>query len=220
MSLASFLESFTKEIQNFALAMPIIVELIAKLRTLDDLGLEYISLSRSCHSLSGGELQRLRLSAAMGSPLTGVMYIFDEPSAGLHPQDNELVLNKLRGLQERGNSVLMIEHDVQSIKFADHILDVGPYAGTHGGEIMYNGATKTYDHPEAPTGKALVKPVEFNPIKAITTKKMVVTDATKHTISDLSVTIPLHQLVVFGGVSGAGKSTLVHTIIAETLLNR
>ena len=218
--LLEFLDQIHISKAHAALSEPIIIELRSKLEALSALGLSYISLARSCQSLSGGELQRLRLSAAMGSPLSGVMYIFDEPSAGLHPHDNRLVLKKLRGLCDRGNAVLMIEHDVESIKSSDHIIDIGPLAGTHGGEVVFNGALKDYPlSNDSPTAIALKKPVAFSSTADKAESFLHIHAKNCHNIKDLKAKIPLHQLVVVGGVSGAGKSSLIHSVVIDTILN-
>jgi excinuclease ABC subunit A len=202
---------------NQALAEPVIIELRSKLLSLCELGLDYISLSRSCRTLSGGELQRLRLATAMGSPLSGVMYIFDEPSAGLHPLDNRLVLKKLRTLNYNNNAVILIEHDIESIKSADHIIDIGPMAGIHGGEIVFQGPVTSYTDRTTPTGAALALPLQIAEVVKKKTPELKVKNANCHTIKNLSTTLPLKQLVTIGGVSGSGKSTLIHEIINYTL---
>lgn len=194
------------------IADPILRELNAKLATLIAIGLDYLSLSRDCATLSTGELQRLRLATAIGSPLTGVMYIFDEPSVGLHPLDNRQVLAQLRDLQGRGNSVLMIEHDGESILSADHVVEVGPAGGAGGGNIVFNGPRSEYSQGlDRTSHDLLAKP------STPASGKLKISHASKNNIRDLSLEIPLGQLVVVAGVSGAGKSSLVHGIIADSI---
>jgi excinuclease ABC subunit A len=202
---------------SLTLAGAVLVELRAKLAALCELGLDYIALSRSCRTLSGGELQRLRLATAMGSPLSGVMYIFDEPSAGLHPLDTQLVLSKIKTLNEANNAVILIEHDIESIKAADHIIDIGPLAGIHGGEIVYAGSVSEYTTETTPTGAALTLPIRLNNRPVQKTAQLHLMKGSCHTVQNCSTSLPLHQLVAIGGVSGSGKSTLVHEIINYTL---
>lgn len=201
-----------------AIAQPILHELRSKLATLTSLGLDHIALHRECATLSNGELQRLRLATAMGSPLTGVTYIFDEPSAGLHPADNKRLLGKLVELKDRGNTVIQIEHEIDNILHADHVIDVGPGAGTRGGEIVFQGAVPDVQHvPRSATGQALRQPIEFTTNPARETPQLHITRATKNNLQNLSCRIPLQSLVTIAGVSGAGKSSLLHGVVVEAL---
>lgn len=213
-----FIEGLDLSQRAQSMAEPILQELRAKLTTLMGIGIDYLPLARDCRSLSNGELQRLRLATAIGSPLTGVMYIFDEPSVGLHPQDNLLVLTLLRQVCSRGNSVLMIEHDLDSIRAADHVIEVGPGGGKHGGNIVFSGNQKQLLDAETSTALAMreeqAKPLT-KPQSAIGT--LSVRKASLHCLRNISIDIPLGNLVVVAGVSGAGKSTLVHSIVADTL---
>ncbi|MBX7144585.1 MAG: excinuclease ABC subunit UvrA, partial [Oligoflexia bacterium] len=215
--LRDFLRNLKLNARATRIADPIIRELAAKLSTLVAIGLDYLALNRDCATLSTGELQRLRLATAMGSPLTGVMYIFDEPSVGLHPIDNRQVLAQLRALQARGNSVLMIEHDGESIFTADHIVEVGPGGGSNGGNIVFNGSRENY--ARQPSARGLDKSALRLRTKPAgeASGALSIECGHKNNIKDLSLTIPLGQLVVVAGVSGAGKSSLVHGIIADTL---
>lgn len=197
---------------------PIVQELQGKLDTLESLGLDHVALNRECATLSNGELQRLRLATAIGSPLTGVTYIFDEPSAGLHPFDNKRLLSKLRELCDRGNTVIQIEHEIDNILNSDHIIDVGPGAGTHGGEIVFQGAVgEIQANPRSATGQALSRPIECSSIEARAVPKLLVHNAKKNNLRSISCTLPLQSLVTVAGVSGAGKSSLVHGVIVEAL---
>lgn len=201
-----------------AIAQPIINELDGKLRTLTALGLEHLELSRECSTLSNGELQRLRLATAIGSPLTGVTYIFDEPSAGLHPADNRRLLKTLSGLRDRGNTVIQIEHEIDNIMHADQIIEVGPGAGTHGGEIVFQGSVaEVRGHTQSSTARALSDPLTFSPDIGRDVPMLRVRKATRNNLRSISCEIPLQSLVTVAGVSGAGKSSLVHGVIVDAL---
>lgn len=218
-ALRAFLTSLSLSPREERLAAPVLTELLARIDTLVSFGLDYIELDRDCHTLSGGELQRLRLATAIGSPLTGVMYIFDEPSVGLHPLDNLKVLSRIRGLRDRGNSVLMIEHDPQSILACDHVIEVGPGGGRDGGTIVYDGPIESVARAEhSLTGRALLPPTA--PDTGATPQPsgtITVEHGSCNNIEDLSLSLPLGTLVTFAGVSGAGKSSLVRGIVVETL---
>ena len=198
---------------------PIVRELDGKLKTLSSLGLDHIALNRECATLSNGELQRLRLGTAMGSPLCGVTYIFDEPSAGLHPDDNKRLLDRLAELSARGNTVIQIEHEIDNIIAAEHVIDVGPGAGTHGGEIVYQGPVKgAAASARSATGRALSSPIEIRgKERAASGEKLSVSGASCNNLRGLSVSLPLKSLVTVAGVSGSGKSSLVHGVIAAAL---
>lgn len=201
-----------------AIADPIVRELEGKLATLIHLGLEHISLNRECATLSNGELQRLRLGTAIGSPLCGVTYIFDEPSAGLHPTDNKRLLGKLRELKDRGNTVIQIEHEIDNIQAAERIIDVGPGAGTNGGEIVFQGSVAdAIAAPRSVTGIALARSLTVRDAPRKTEHALSITKANKNNLKDLSVRIPLQSFVTIAGVSGAGKSSLVHGVIGDAL---
>ena len=210
-------DSSTREIVE-----PISRELAGRLNTLVALGLEHLSLNRECATLSNGELQRLRLATAMGSPLTGVTYIFDEPSAGLHPYDNKRLLSKLRELKDRGNTVIQIEHEIDNILASDHIIDVGPGAGTRGGEIVFEGSVRDASTaPRSATGHALSTPIvirdETRQDNSPEHPRISIRNATINNLRNISLDIPLKSLVTIAGVSGAGKSSLVHGVIVEAL---
>ncbi len=197
---------------------PIIQELNGKLDTLIHLGLDHLSLNRECATLSNGELQRLRLGTAIGSPLCGVTYIFDEPSAGLHPVDNKKLLGKLIELKDRGNTVIQIEHEIDNIRAAEEIIDVGPGAGTQGGEIVFQGKiADAVSSRKSLTGVALTRPLTIHNEKLSSQEKITIHGATKNNLKSLDLNIPLRSLVTIAGVSGAGKSSLVHGVIGEAL---
>jgi excinuclease ABC subunit A len=200
------------------IAQPIIQELSGKLRTLTALGLEHLALNRECATLSNGELQRLRLATAIGSPLTGVTYIFDEPSAGLHPADNRKLLSTLTSLRDRGNTVIQIEHEIDNILHSDQIIDVGPAAGTHGGEIVFQGpVSQIRSHPLSATSRALTEPLSFRSDSKNESPQLAIRNASRNNLKKLTCEIPLQSLVTIAGVSGAGKSSLVHGVIVDAL---
>jgi excinuclease ABC subunit A len=212
------LNQLMKDASSTAIAEPIIKELDGKLKTLIDLGLEHLSLNRECATLSNGELQRLRLATAIGSPLVGVTYIFDEPSAGLHPLDNKRLLGKLQGLKERGNTVIQIEHELDNILAAEHIIDVGPHAGTGGGEIVYQGSVEHACNTElSATARALSSPLVIRTAEAATTEAIKITGAKRNNLKNVDITIPLKSLVTVAGVSGSGKSSLIHGVLGDAI---
>jgi len=199
-----FLEecNYDKRVQD--IATPILQEIYARLEVLERIGLEYLPLARSCEHLSGGELQRLRLAAALGTPLNGALYIFDEPSAGLHPDDNERILHEFKRLRERDNTILLIEHDESLIQCADHVIEVGPEGGTLGGTITFNGPQKQFVYPSvSPVELSSTSPENSGGTLALTIEAI-------NNVDSLAINIPLNQLVTVIGVSGAGKSTLIH----------
>lgn len=219
--LLQFLSACRLDTQRTQVAAPILRELKARLEVLSAIGLDYLPLSRDCSAVSGGELQRLRLSAAIGSPLSGVMYIFDEPSAGLHPLDNRRVLGRFADLKDRGNSVLIIEHDLETINSAEWIIELGPGGGRHGGELIYNGAIENFRaHADSATAMALRgAPYSGNGNGAGRTEAPVLSikGAQKNNLKDFSLDLPLNRLITVAGVSGAGKSSLVHGVISEII---
>lgn len=207
-------DSLAKEVVE-----PIVRELGEKLKTLSILGLDHIALNRECATLSNGELQRLRLGTAMGSPLCGVTYIFDEPSAGLHPDDNRRLLERFVELSRRGNTVIQIEHEIDNILVAEHVIDVGPGAGTHGGEIVYQGPVKgAVKSARSATGRALSAPLDVRGLaRPLSGETLKITNAVCNNLRGLSLSLPLKSLVTIAGVSGSGKSSLVHGVIAAAL---
>ena len=201
------------------IADKIFKELINRLQFLIDVGLDYISLHRSAETLSGGEAQRIRLASQIGSGLVGVMYILDEPSIGLHQRDNARLLKTLHHLRDLGNTVIVVEHDEEAILSADHVLDLGPGAGVHGGEIVAQGKPKeVMKTPASLTGQYLSgkrtipvpeKRLVFNP-----EKKIVLAGAKGNNLKNITVEIPLGLMTCVTGVSGSGKSTLVNDTLA------
>ncbi|MCO6429403.1 MAG: excinuclease ABC subunit UvrA [Deltaproteobacteria bacterium] len=224
--LKKFLQRATPDERRKKISEAVLAELLSRLDVLMSVGLDYLPLDRDCSTLSSGELQRLRLATAMGSPLTGVMYIFDEPSAGLHPLDNEPVLARLKELKERGNSVIVIEHDPASILACEYSIDVGPGGGSEGGEIVYSGPIKgLLDSDISVTGQYLRRnlasarelAVTSNGSSAASENALTIIKGRSNNVSCKKVKLPLKKLVTVAGVSGAGKSSLVHGIIAETI---
>lgn len=203
-----------------AIARDSLRELQSRLQFLQQVGLSYLSLDRSAPSLSGGEAQRIRLAAQLGSNLQGVCYILDEPTIGLHPRDNRMLLDTLNRLQKKGNSIVVVEHDEETILSADHIIDIGPGAGVRGGEIVAQGSVaKVRKNPLSVTGKLLDKPLKhpLYPTRSKTKHKLEVKNATLHNLKKVCVDIPLSQLVCVTGVSGSGKSTLIRDVVHDNL---
>ncbi len=207
--------------RDLLIAGAIIKEVLARLRFLTDVGLHYLTLGRAAATLSGGEAQRIRLATQIGSKLMGVLYILDEPSIGLHQRDNSRLIDTLIGLRDLGNSVLVVEHDEATIRAADHIIDLGPGAGEHGGEVVFQGTLAEILESEAsPTGRylsgraAVPVPSYRRPGNG---KHLLVRGAREHNLKDLTVSIPLGCFVALTGVSGSGKSTLLNEIIYKRL---
>jgi excinuclease ABC subunit A len=203
-------------------------ELLERLGFLNNVGLDYLSLSRSAETLSGGEAQRIRLASQIGAGLVGVTYILDEPSIGLHQRDNGRLLQTLTRLRDLGNTVIVVEHDEEAIRMADHVIDLGPYAGSHGGEIVAEGTVEDIIKAKRSlTGdylagrKKITNPEKRTPNDK--TKQVVVHGAKSHNLKNITVSIPVGLLTCVTGVSGSGKSTLInHTIypLAAKHLNR
>ena len=204
------------------IAGPILKEVSDRLRFLRDVGLEYLTLGRAAGSLSGGEAQRIRLATQIGSRLVGVLYILDEPSIGLHQRDNERLLGTLRGLRDLGNTVIVVEHDEETIRAADHVIDLGPRAGRFGGEVMVEGTVEqVLAHPTSLTARYLRRelriPVPVVRRAAASGKRLRVVGARANNLRDLTVDIPLGLFVAVTGVSGSGKSSLVTDILYRSM---
>ncbi len=218
--IVQFLRELDLSDSAHSLAQPIFRELFSTLDTLARMGLGYLALDRDCATLSGGELQRLRLATAIGSPLAGVLYIFDEPSIGLHPLDNQPVIKSIKGLKDQGNSVVIIEHDPEMILACDHVIDIGPGGGQNGGTVVFSGSAEEFAAADTETSRQLRRDhysyfSEQNADKAM--HHLDITHGQRNNIKNLSLSIPLQRMVAIAGVSGAGKSSLVHGIIGETL---
>jgi len=207
--------------QQFAIARQILKEISLRLQFLNNVGLEYLTLDRAASTLSGGEAQRIRLATQIGSQLTGVIYILDEPSIGLHQRDNDKLIATLKKLQELDNTVLVVEHDRDMILQADYVLDIGPGAGESGGQVVAAGTpADIIKNRKSLTGKYLAgKEVIPTPKKYRTGngKAIIVKGASEHNLKNIDVNIPLGKFVCITGVSGSGKSTLMTDILAKAL---
>jgi excinuclease ABC subunit A len=206
-------------------ATRIVREIGERLRFLTDVGLDYLSLDRAADTLSGGETQRIRLASQVGSGLTGVMYILDEPSIGLHQRDNERLLGTLRRLRDLGNTVIVVEHDEDAIRSADHVVDLGPGAGVHGGAVVAAGTpAEIAAHPDSLTGKYLSGRVQI-PLPAQRRKpqadrQLTIVGAHANNLQDLTVTLPIGLFTCVTGVSGSGKSTLINDTLYRAAATR
>ena len=204
-------------------------EIVKRLEFLDDVGLDYLTLDRPSASLSGGEMQRIRLATQIGSGLTGVMYVLDEPTIGLHPRDNERLIATLKGLRDKANTVVIVEHDEEMMRTADYIVDLGPGAGREGGKVMYQGDFKgllrcgslTADYL---TGKRKIRPTITQPStlnpQPSTRNFLTLSGCTEHNLKNITVRIPLGTFTVVTGVSGSGKSTLIDETLKRELMRR
>jgi len=211
----TFFEKLELQGAKLAIADKIVTEIQNRLRFLTNVGLEYLSLSRSAETLSGGEAQRIRLASQIGSGLTGVMYVLDEPSIGLHQRDNDRLLETLKRLRDIGNTVIVVEHDHDAILSADYVVDIGPGAGEHGGEIVAEGTpAEIQANANSLTGQYLSgkKQIEYKHArtKADPARWLKLTRATGNNLRDVSVEIPVGLLTCITGVSGSGKSTLIN----------
>ncbi len=222
--LKDFFEKLVLSGSKQIIAEPILKEINARLTFLCNVGLDYLTLSRTASTLSGGEAQRIRLATQIGSGLVGVLYILDEPSIGLHQRDNEKLLEALKRLRDLGNSLIVVEHDEETIRIADHIVDIGPFAGVHGGNIVAQGTVEDIINcKESITGKCLSgelgikvpksrKPIEKGYIS--------IKGARQNNLKNISVDIPIGVLTCVTGVSGSGKSSLINDILYPTLANK
>ncbi|MFY1656358.1 excinuclease ABC subunit UvrA [Micromonospora sp. WMMD1274] len=207
------------------IAERVLKEINARLKFLLDVGLDYLSLDRPAGTLSGGEAQRIRLATQIGSGLVGVLYVLDEPSIGLHQRDNHRLIETLLRLRGLGNTLIVVEHDEDTIRVADWIVDIGPGAGEHGGEIVHSGSVPALlDNTESVTGaylsgrKSIPTPATRRP--QTPGRELVVHGAREHNLRNLTVSFPLGQLIAVTGVSGSGKSTLVNDILYTVLANQ
>ncbi len=193
-------------------AEPIVKALIERLQNLVDIGLEYLSLSRETDTLSGGESQRVKVVKHLGSSLSDVIYIFDEPSVGLHPRDVHRMNELLQKLRDKGNTVIVVEHDPDVIKVADHVVDVGPLAGPHGGEIVYEGSYANLLMANTITGKHMKQSIPIKETFRAPTGKLPIKNAKVNNLQNVSVNIPTGVLTVITGVAGSGKSSLINEV--------
>lgn len=209
---------------EFAIAKKILTEIIERLSFLENVGLNYLTLSRNAATLSGGEAQRIRLATQIGSALQGVLYVLDEPSIGLHQRDNARLISTLLRLRDLGNTVIVVEHDEETMEAADYLLEIGPGAGKYGGEVMAQGTpAELIANEKSVTGQYLSGKKSI----AIPKKRrkgngefIKITDAYHHNLQHISIQIPLGTFIGITGVSGSGKSSLIHGILAPELLNK
>jgi excinuclease ABC subunit A len=212
-----------RELTDFQLqvAQPIAREVISRLSFLEDVGLDYLTLDRAANTLSGGEAQRIRLATQVGSGLTGVLYVLDEPSIGLHPRDNQRLIITLKKLRDLGNTLLVVEHDEETMREADWVVDMGPGAGVHGGEVVAEGTLdEVLEHPTSLTAAYLRgdKHIEVPRARRKGNGKwLVVRGAREHNLKNIDLKVPLGKFVTITGPSGSGKSTLVHDILYGVL---
>jgi excinuclease ABC subunit A len=219
---SAFFRDVALEGREAEIARDILTELHSRLRFLEEVGLSYLALDRSAPTLSGGEAQRIRLAAQLGSNLRGVCYILDEPTIGLHPRDNRVLLDTLARLQEKGNTLVVVEHDEETIRRASHVIDLGPGAGRRGGHVIASGtARELVKNPESVTGKFLAAPLlhPLHPRRRVgrDTPRLRIAGATLHNLKDISIDLPLGRLVAVTGVSGSGKSTLARDVLYRNL---
>ncbi len=208
-----------------AIAGEVVKEIRARLAFLNDVGLSYLTLSRAAKTLSGGEAQRIRLATQIGSGLVGVMYVLDEPSIGLHQRDNKRLIETLHHLRDLGNTLIVVEHDQETIETADWLVDIGPGAGEHGGEVVYSGpAAHIVDAPRSITGdyiagrRAIEVPKRRR--RTNTGRRLTVVGARENNLKNINVNFPLGVMTCVTGVSGSGKSTLVNTILYPVLADK
>jgi len=222
---ALFLKELSLSSREKKIAERVLKEINARLGFLLDVGLDYLSLDRPAATLSGGEAQRIRLATQIGSGLTGVLYVLDEPSIGLHQRDNKKLIETLTKLRDLGNTLIVVEHDEETIRTADWIVDIGPGAGEHGGEVVSSGSyQKLIENTKSITGAYLSGRSEISiPTKRRSVdlkKSLIIKSAKENNLKDIDVTIPLGVFVAVTGVSGSGKSTLVNDILYSVLANK
>jgi excinuclease ABC subunit A len=222
---AAFLKQIELNKREAQIAERVMKEVHARLGFLLDVGLDYLSLARPAATLSGGEAQRIRLATQIGSGLVGVLYVLDEPSIGLHQRDNVRLIETLTRLRDLGNTLIVVEHDEETIRAADWVVDIGPGAGEHGGHVVVSGSYQDLiDSPESITGaylsgrKAIEIPSVRRPID--TKRKLIIKGAKENNLKDIEVSVPLGVFVSVTGVSGSGKSTLINDILYSTLANK
>jgi len=220
-----FFQTMALEGWRATIAEKIVKEIGDRLAFLSDVGLDYLSLNRSAETLSGGEAQRIRLASQIGSGLVGVMYILDEPSIGLHQRDNQRLLGTLFHLRDIGNTVIVVEHDEEAILAADHVLDLGPGAGVHGGQVVAQGTPEEIrKNPQSLTGQYLsgrrVIAIPDKRVRADKKRQLGITGATGNNLKSIDVSIPLGLMTCVTGVSGSGKSTLVNDTLYKAVAEK
>lgn len=217
-----WIEALQLEGRDADIARDVVTEIRSRLEFLEEVGLGYLTLDRAAPTLSGGEAQRIRLAAQLGSNLQGVCYVLDEPTIGLHPRDNQILLDALHKLGDKGNTLVVVEHDEDTIRRADHIIDIGPGAGKRGGRLVAQGDMhELAAHAESVTGRFLASPMR-HPLQArrpvdAKSAQIVLRGASLHNLQRLDVAVPLGRLVAVTGVSGSGKSTLARDVLLANL---
>ncbi len=221
---AEYFNSFQLNDKETHISQQVVKEICARLKFMQDVGLNYLNLLRSAVTLSGGEAQRIRLATQIGSGLQGVLYVLDEPSIGLHQRDNERLISTLKHLRDLGNTVIVVEHDEDTIRTADYLLDIGPGAGIHGGEVVAAGTPDEVAHTKnSITGQYLLGKKQIPVPKKLrkgSGKSIVIRGAKENNLKNVDVEIPLGKLVVVSGVSGSGKSSLINDVLAKELSAR
>src|SRR6202041_1110814 len=205
------------------IARLVLREIEERLQFLENVGIGYLSMDRASATLSGGEAQRIRLATQIGSSLVGVLYILDEPSIGLHQRDNAKLIATLERLRNLGNTVLVVEHDEGTMRAADHLIDMGPGAGEHGGHVVAEGtAAEIEKMPESLTGQFLAgtRAIDIPKRRRKPAGYVTIEGATEHNLKDVNVKVPLGVFCCVTGVSGSGKSTLVNDILYKATANR
>jgi excinuclease ABC subunit A len=217
--LIPFFENLELDVHDAQIAKRLLTEIKNRLNFLSNVGLDYLTLNRKSNSLSGGESQRINLATSLGSSLVGSMYILDEPSIGLHPKDSEKLILVLKSLRDLGNTVIVVEHDEDIMKAADHVIDIGPEAGTYGGEVVASGNFKELLNSSSLTAKYLNENLKIEiPKKRRVSKNFIhIKGARENNLKNIDVTFPLDSLTVITGVSGSGKSTLIKSILYPSL---
>ncbi len=220
----AFMETLSFGQRDTMIAQPILKEIRERLTFLSSVGLEYLSLSRSSGTLSGGESQRIRLATQIGSSLMGVLYILDEPSIGLHQRDNERLLATLKKLRDLGNTLIVVEHDEDTMRAADYIVDIGPGAGVHGGHVVFAGTPEAFDSCTDSITSDYLTGRKKIPVPAKRRQgnggKLVIKGAAENNLKNLTVQFPLGKFICVTGVSGSGKSSLVNDVLYKTLANK
>lgn len=223
-NIKKFIDNLSLTEEQKVIAKDVLKEISARLKFLIEVGLEYLTLSRSAGTLSGGEAQRIRLATQIGSGLVGVLYVLDEPSIGLHQRDNEKLIGTLKNLRDLGNTLIVVEHDEDTIKSADYIVDIGPLAGEHGGEIVAEGSlSQVLKNKKSLTAKYLNHElgVQIPEKRRLGNGNFIeIKGAKQNNLKNINVKIPLGKFVAITGVSGSGKSSLINEILFPTLANR
>lgn len=219
-----FFKSIKLSAQKNEIAKPILKEIIDRLTFMKNVGVEYLTLSRSARTLSGGEAQRIRLATQIGSNLSGVMYVLDEPSIGLHQRDNDRLIESLKAMRDLGNTLVVVEHDEDTMRAADYIVDIGPGAGENGGQVMAVGTPKQIMRSRKSLTGQYLSGKKFIPVpqerRGGNSKKITITGAAENNLKDITVDFPLGEFICVTGVSGSGKSTLVNMILKRVLAQK